>query len=115
MSRIIHVDNSNFFRKLVGKFLSELGHDNESYARGEDALRAVKSDEVSYVITGFELADMSGENLVKRIKSFSSKQPVIVLTSLGRADAIERLEALGVKAIIQKSSDWKTELRKILR
>jgi DNA-binding response OmpR family regulator len=69
--------------------------------------------QVSCVITGLELPDMSGETLISRLIAVApSAMTIIVVT--GSADDEERvkgLEAMGVKATIQKAGDWKEKLR----
>ncbi|MDR2052740.1 MAG: response regulator [Treponema sp.] len=114
MSKVIHVDNSEFFRKLMKTFLSELGLESESFERGEDAVNVVNGGEVSFVITGLALADMSGEELIKRIIASSRPVPVITVTSNDETAQAKRLGALGVKANILKSGNWKDQLRDIL-
>ena len=114
MKHIIHVDNSEFFRKLMKTFLSEIGLDSENFERGEDAMNAVKAGKANCVITGLSLADMRGEEFVKRLTVSNQALSVIVVSSSADEDHITRLKALKVKAVIQKSGDWKTELSNIL-
>ena len=114
MNHVVHVDNSGFFRKMMKIFLGELGIEAESFARGEDALDLVAAGKVSCVITGLELVDMSGEDLIRRL--FFSPEPVsiIVVTSNHDEKRNRYLETMGVMAIIQKTGSWKDDLRKIL-
>ena len=114
MKHVIHVDNSEFFRKLVKSFMAEKGLECESFEKGEDAVQAVADGRASFVITGLELPDMGGEELLKRFITLPQKTPVIVITSSDVAVKLNRIKALGVKAIIMKTDDWKTELGKIL-
>jgi len=113
MKHIIHVDNSEFFRKQVKTFLTETGHYSESYSRGEEAIEAVESGNVNCVIMGLHLSDMSGEELVKRLIAYPKPVVKIVITASHNEDMFKRLEALGVKTIIHKSGDWKSELSRI--
>ncbi|MDR2479819.1 MAG: response regulator [Treponema sp.] len=115
MGYIVHVDNSEFFRKLMKTFLTELGFECNSLERGEDAVQAVNSGEASLVITGLELAGMHGEELIKQLVTASRQVPVIAVTSNGDAALAARLAALGARAVILKSGDWKGELRKHLK
>jgi len=110
VSRVIHTDNSDFFRKLMRAFLVELGHETKGLTKGEEALSIVKEGKADCVITGMELADMGGEEYVKRLLGVPHAVPVIVVTSQDNAAQKKRLGALGVRAIIQKSGDWKSEL-----
>jgi len=114
MKHIIHVDNSDFFRKLMKSFLSEKGMECESFDKGEDAVSAVSGNRATFVITGLSLADMTGEEFLKRLMTLPQKTPVIVVTSSEEAVEQKRFDALGVKAVILKSDDWKAKLEKIL-
>jgi len=114
MKHVIHADNSEFFRKLMKTFMSEKGLELESFDTGEDAVNAVAQGKASFVITGLSLADMSGEEFLKRLMTLPQKTPIIVVTSSDETAKHKRLEALGVKAIILKSDDWKKELTHIL-
>lgn len=108
---VVHVDNSGFFRKVMKTFLSELGIDSIAFRRGEDALDAVQTGKVSCVITGLELVDMSGEDLIRQLLFSPHPMTIIAVTATGDEERKQRLENLGVKATIQKGSDWKEKLR----
>jgi DNA-binding response OmpR family regulator len=115
MGYIVHVDNSRFFRKLMKVFLSELGLNSVGYDLGEDALNAVMAGDVSCVITGLELQDMSGETLIGRMLAVSPRSmTIIAVTASGDEERVKILETLGVKATIQKSGNWKEKLREYL-
>jgi len=111
MGRIIHVDNSGFFRKAMRIFLAELGLESEAFELGEDAINAIMSGKVSCLITGLELSDMSGEELLNRIDLPSRSMTVIAVTGSDNEERIEKLRAMGVKATINKGKDWKEKLR----
>ena len=92
-------------------FLAELGLECEGFNRGEDALDAVEARKVTCVITGLELADMSGEDLIRRLMFSSRSMTIIAVTGSDDERRISRLADLGVKATIQKGNDWKEKLR----
>ncbi|MCL2271203.1 MAG: response regulator [Treponema sp.] len=108
---VIHADNSGFFRKVLKVFLSELGVDSDSFDKGDDVLNEVGSRKVSCVITGLELADMTGEELIRQLILSGHSMTIISVTSSGNDARLKNLEALGVKATIQKGGDWKEKLR----
>jgi len=111
MGHIVHVDNSSFFRKAMKVFLEELGLDSVNFDRGEDALTAVMGGRVSCLITGLELPDMKGEELIFRAKQSQFPMTIIAVTASGNDERTGNLEALGVKATIQKGGNWKEKLR----
>jgi len=108
---VIHVDNSGFFRKVMKVFLNELGVESESYDRGEAVLDAVGNRKVSCVITGLELADMSGEELISQLLYSGHSMTIIAVTSSVNDERSQHLADLGVKATIQKGGNWKEKLR----
>jgi FixJ family two-component response regulator len=109
--QVIHVDNSKFFRKVMSIFLSELGVHSEGFERGEDVLDVIGSRKVSCVITGLELADMSGEDLIRQLLFAAHSMTIIAVTGSEDDKRAQILADLGVKATIQKGSDWKEKLR----
>jgi FixJ family two-component response regulator len=108
---VIHADNSGFFRKVMQVFLSELGLESKGYERGEDVLDAVEARKVSCVITGLELMDMRGEDLIKKPLFSSNSMTIIAVTSSHSEERPQLLAEHGVKATIQKGGDWKEKLR----
>jgi len=108
---VVHADNSAFFRKVMNHFLAELGIESKGFERGEDVLDAVEARKVSCVITGLELLDMSGEDLIKRLLFASYSMTIIAVTGDASEERAQRLSELGIKATIQKGGDWKEKLR----
>ena len=109
--QVIHVDNSRFFRKVMQVFLTELGVNSEDFERGEDVLDAIGNRKVSCVITGLELVDMKGEDLIRQLIFSGHSMTIIAVTGSDDDERIRDLENLGVKATIQKGGDWKEKLR----
>ena len=109
--QVIHVDNSGFFRKVMQVFLKELGVQCESFDRGEDVLDVIGTRKVSCVITGLELADMSGEELIRQLLFSGHSMTIIAVTGSKEDERVQTLAELGVKATIQKGGDWKEKLR----
>ncbi|MDR3171864.1 MAG: response regulator [Treponema sp.] len=110
MRKIVHTDNSEFFRRLVRTFLAEQGFEGVSYDQGLMALEAVKGGDVALVITGISLPDMNGEDFIRQIVGEPYKIPVIVLTADEAPEKQRALEELGIKAYILKSKAWQEKL-----
>jgi DNA-binding NarL/FixJ family response regulator len=98
---------------MMKVFLSELGLESEEFERGEDALDAALSEKVSCMITGLELPDMSGEELIRRVTISAPPMTIIAVTGSYNDDRIYRLNGMGVRGIIQKGGDWKEKLREL--
>jgi FixJ family two-component response regulator len=108
---VIHADNSSFFRKVIKVFLEELGIDSNGFERGDDVLNEVGNRKVSCVITGLELADMTGEELIRQLQYSGHLMTIIAVTSSKNETRIKTLEEMGVKTTIQKGGNWKDKLR----
>jgi len=108
---VIHADNSVFFRKVIKVFLSELGIDSDSFDKGDEILNEIGTRKVSCVITGLELADMTGEELIRQLQFSGHLMTIIAVTSSVNEARVKNLEEMGVKATIQKGGDWKEKLR----
>ena len=108
---VIHADNSGFFRKVLKVFLAELGVDSDGFDNGDDVLNEVGTRKVSCVITGLELSDMTGEELIRQLQYSGHSMTIIAVTSSGNDDRIKLLENMGVKETIQKGGNWKEKLR----
>jgi len=108
---VIHADNSSFFRKVLKIFLSELGVDCDGFEKGDDVLNEVGNRKVSCVITGLELSDMTGEELIRQLQYSGHLMTIIAVTSSDNEERIQILDDMGVKATIQKGGNWKEKLR----
>lgn len=110
MKKIIHVENSDFFRKLVRTFLSERGFLVESFNHGSAALEAINTGEVGLIITGLSFSDMEGSEFIKRAIGYPHNIPIIALTSTQDPETEHLLYELGIKARVLKSGIWQEQL-----
>jgi len=108
---VIHADNSNFFRKVIKIFLAELGIDSDGFDKGDDVLNEVGNRKVSCVITGLELSDMTGEELIRQLQYSGHSMTIIAVTSSVNESRLKTLDEMGIKATIQKGGNWKEKLR----
>ena len=97
MPKLLIVDDENEFRKSLVNRLNLRGFDNIDVDNGEDAVKLIRSDsEIDVVILDRKMPAMSGEQVLKEIKSFRPEMQVIMLTGHGSMEsAMEtgRLEA----------------------
>jgi CheY-like chemotaxis protein len=114
MQKIIHVDNSGFFRKVVKNFLAERGYLVESYNQGSEALDIICTGQVSLVLTGLSLSDMDGELFIQKALEYVTELPIIAVTSTQDQELEERLYDIGIKGRVLKSGGWKDQLIPLL-
>ena len=113
MKSIIHIDNSEFFRKIMRRFLAAEGFEVESFSNAEDANIAISGGSASMVIAGLAIAGAEGEDFIRKVKE-SYSGPFVILSSSIDPEREEALLALGVKAAISKSGTWQKNLRPLL-
>jgi two-component system chemotaxis sensor kinase CheA len=95
---LLLVEDSEFFRGQVAKYLEDGGHSVITAVDGIDGWEKLQEnkDRISIVVTDIEMPKMNGFELCSKIRSeFSNNEiPVIALTSLaGEEDRIKGLQA----------------------
>ncbi|MDR2499929.1 MAG: response regulator [Treponema sp.] len=114
MKKIIHVDNSHFFRKQMEIFLRKEGFEVENFDTGEDAAFVISGGGAALVVCGLTLGDMDGKTFIKKIKEYYAG-PVIILSSSIEKENEAALSRLGVTAALKKSGGWEEALRPFLQ
>jgi two-component system cell cycle response regulator len=110
MKTIIHIDNSEFFRKVMKNFLAKEGFEVEGFDDPEDAIMAISGGQASMVISGLALAGMEAEECIRRIRE-NYAGPLVVISSSLDPQTASSLMALGVKAALDKSASWQESLK----
>ena len=110
MRKIIHVDNSEFFRKLMKSFLEKEGFVAEGFESAQDAIMVICGGAIDMVIMGLTFTDIAGEEFFKKIRQ-SYEGPVIVVSSSVDWENEKKLLALGAKAALNKSGPWQEGLK----
>jgi len=110
MKNIIHVDNSEFFRKQMRVFLEEEGFSVEGFDSAQEAYLTIGAGSGDMVIMGLAFTDIDGRDFAKRVvETFMG--PVIVVSSSLSAEKIKELGALGVVASFDKSGPWQDGIK----
>jgi len=112
--RIAIIDDERDMRQSIGQWLALSGHDTETYASAEAALKDIRADYPGIVISDIKMPGMDGMTLLKRLMSLDSALPVIMIT--GHGDVAMAVEAmrLGAYDFLEKpfNPDRMTELAK---
>ncbi|MBI5236332.1 MAG: diguanylate cyclase [Deltaproteobacteria bacterium] len=92
--KILVVDDDAFFRKVFTDHLSSAGYNVTGVSSGAVALNIVENEPVDLVITDIVMPEMSGVDLLHKIKQHNSLIDVIVVTGHGTIEsAIETLKS----------------------
>ncbi len=100
---ILHLEYSAFFRKIIKEMIIGSGHSPVESKYGSDVFKILAQTDVALIITGFELADMTGEDLIENLNgSRYADIPIVIITSLDADEMKERLTGLNVRDYILK-------------
>ncbi len=103
MASVLVVDDSAMVRRQVQRALSEAGFDVSEACDGEEALDKIAAPaRVALIVCDVNMPRMNGLELLERLGAGHSVIPVVMLTTEGQAELIQRAKALGAKGWIMK-------------
>jgi DNA-binding response OmpR family regulator len=119
LAKILVVDDATFIRDMVKKQLRDHipGVEIFDAADGVRALAVLKNTPIDVVLSDWEMPIMSGEELLKQIRSRPSgaRTPFIMITSRGDRDHVVKAVQAGVSDYITKPFTADELLRKVTK
>jgi two-component system, chemotaxis family, chemotaxis protein CheY len=103
--KILLVDDSMTVRQQVGMALTQAGFATLEAGDGLEALdQLAKNPDVKMIVCDVNMPRMSGLEFLAAMKQAGKmgKPPVVMLTTEGKADVIEKAKALGVRGWVVK-------------
>ena len=103
--RIMLVDDSAFFRNMLAPLIKAAGYKVVAVASAAEALAAIKSGtQVDIVVTDIEMPDMDGFELAAELRENpgTAALPIIALSAMVSAEAIERGRSIGFHDFVAK-------------
>jgi len=113
---ILVVDDFSTMRRIISNVLKQLGYENILEAEdGTKALSILESQNVDFVITDWNMPQMSGLDLLKAIRANKERKniPVLMVTAEAMQENIIAAAQAGVNNYIVKPFDAKTLADKI--
>jgi len=102
-TNILVVDDSLMVRKQVGAALRGLGYGIVEAVDGLDALEKLEGDpNTRLIVCDVNMPRMNGIEFLERLVARNSTVPVVMLTTEGQPELIQRAKALGAKGWIIK-------------
>ena len=102
MPKILVVDDKEAMRDSVGGTLQRAGFQVVSASNGSAALKMLARHRPSAVITDMKMPEMTGLQLLERIKDADSTLPVVVMTAFGTIDVAVNAMKDGAFDFVQK-------------
>ncbi len=103
--KVVLVDDSAFFRDMLAPLIKAAGYQVVAFASAAQALAAIKAGaRVDIVVTDIEMPDMDGFELAMALRENPSTAatPIIALSAMVSADAIERGRVVGFHDFVAK-------------
>ena len=115
---ILVVDDFSTMRRIITNVLRQLGFDNITEAEdGAKALQILESETFDFVITDWNMPQMSGLDLIKAIRASDNETlkavPILMVTAEALQDNIIAAAKAGVNNYIIKPFDAQTLAEKI--
>lgn len=114
--KILAVDDFSTMRRIVRNILRQLGYSNILEADdGSSALEQLKHDKVDFIITDWNMPNMSGLDLLKAIRADSNLKdiPVLLVTAEALKENVVAAVQAGVNGYIVKPFTAETLKEKI--
>lgn len=98
---ILVVEDNDFVRMQIVKFLSDEGHDILESTDGEDALNKLNKD-VILAIVDVRMEPIDGFEFVRRIRGLELDTPVILVTGDQNPDLLAEAGKWNIAAVLMK-------------
>jgi DNA-binding NtrC family response regulator len=105
-AKILVIDDDPAMLKLAKLNLSEQGYDVETVETSEQGLSLAQSQRFDLALTDFNLPDLNGIELVKRIKEHSPETEIIMITGYGSVTKAVEATKAGAYYFVEKPVDF---------
>lgn len=106
--------DSSFLIGLSGLF-SKAGYQVRSAASRQDALRILDAERVDVLLTGLEMQEGEGADLLRSAKEYDPCLPLILFQEGGEAVSLDELYSLGAMAVLPKDFERRQALQVVQR
>lgn len=104
MIRVLVTDDSRVMRQIVIRTLRQAGYewDVREAADGAEALEAIRADEPDVVLSDWNMPNMNGIDLLRRLRAEGFGTPFGFVTSEGSPEMRAQAESAGALFLIAK-------------
>ena len=113
--KVLIVDDEADYLSLMQERIGFWGYQVSLAQDGKTALAMIKDKLVDIVILDYFMPGMDGVEVLRRIRKFDKKIPVIMFTAYADIKNIKSAQELGVVAFIPKLSTYSTDIQASLR
>lgn len=104
--RILLVDDEDGFRRPMEFWLKAKGYQVSGVNNGASGLAEIARQRPTIVYLDMKMPEMSGLEVLAKIRENDKTLPVIMITAFGTAQDMHKAEALGVSGFFRKDEDF---------
>lgn len=105
MARIMIVDDEPVIIDTITMLIRRMGHSPISARKGEQAITTFRKERPHIMILDLGLPDISGLDVLKRIREFHPDTPIVILTGDNTENLEREARSLGVWDFVLKGSN----------
>ncbi len=113
MALALVIEDSNFQRKIIIKFLKDEGFEIVEAPNGKIGLEKAAEHNPDIILSDLVMPEVDGFEVLKTLQEQGSKIPIIVLTSDIQVPVREQCLELGAKVFLNKPFN-KEQMKKVL-
>ena len=116
--RILVVDDEETVREMVSKIINLIGHEVVTTGNGREALKILRSQPFSIMITDVKMPEMDGFELTKVVRDQFPGTPIICMTAHGTSYNYTDVVGVGATDYISKPftiDEMKAKLNRVIR
>jgi DNA-binding response OmpR family regulator len=118
MAKVLLVDDEKSIHSFLKYLLSKRGHEVDGALSGGLALEKLEEKEYDLYLIDLDMPEMSGEELIRKLRNREKTAPVIILSGLTEVEVkgtSERLDAEGYLRKPFKVERLVTEIDRVLK
>jgi len=113
MEKLLVVDDERSMRELLELVLKREGYSVHTAENGTRALELVKQNVYDLIISDVKMPDISGIDLLSRVREMSPETMVIMITAFATVDTARRAFKLGAEDLVIKDAGFDVEELKV--
>jgi two-component system response regulator VicR len=113
--KVLIVEDHRPLAKALSLKLKKTGIKSDIAHDGLKALKDMKKDKYDLLVLDLILPKINGFNILKKMKKYHYKMPIIVSTNLSQKEDIQRVKELGVHDYFLKSDTSLFDLVKLIK
>jgi len=103
--RVLVVDDEEVITTVLSTILESWGFESHAVNNPSEVLRLLEKEEFDLILLDIRMPEISGLELLERIKGVHPSIPVIMITAVGTAEAAVKALKLGAEGFITKPFD----------